>query len=149
MSKDWFIYVLKLKGDGLNDRYYIGKTDTPKIRFDEHFNKQGSAWTKINDPVDYHELTPDCDDFDEDKITIKYMAKYGKENVRGGTFCWPKLIKSTNDFIDKMINSSQNRCGICKQKGHFANICPDNPKRDSYCSRCHGVNHSLKQCNAK
>ena len=33
------------------------------------------------------ELVPDCDNFDEDKYTIKYMAKYGIDNVRGGTFC--------------------------------------------------------------
>lgn len=39
-----FIYVLELQ----EGKYYIGKTDNPKFRLENHFNcnDYGSAWTQ-------------------------------------------------------------------------------------------------------
>ena len=36
------IYILKLK----NNKYYIGKTNNPQFRLTQHFDSNGSAWTK-------------------------------------------------------------------------------------------------------
>ena len=61
-----YIYVLKLE----NHKYYVGKTDNPKIRLDNHFKKGGSAWTKKYTPTQIEAIFPECDAFDEDKYTI-------------------------------------------------------------------------------
>ena len=37
-----YIYVLKLE----QEKYYIGKTNNPEFRINDHFNNIGSEWTK-------------------------------------------------------------------------------------------------------
>ena len=73
------IYILQLQ----DNKYYIGKTTQPEIRLESHFNSNGSSWTKKYKPIKVIDLIHDCDDFDEDKYTLKYMQKYGINNVRG------------------------------------------------------------------
>ena len=82
-----YIYVLKLE----QDKYYIGKTDNPNIRLENHFSSNGSEWTKLYKPLKIIEIIPNCDNYDEDKHTIKCMEKYGITNVRGGSFCQIRL----------------------------------------------------------
>ena len=115
-----YIYCLQLE----NNKYYIGKTNNPKCRLDSHFSKNGGVWTKLNKPIQIIEIIPDCDDFDEDKYTIKYMSKYGIDNVRGGTFSQPSLNKSTVTHLEKSIKSSTDVCFNCGTRGHFSNRCP-------------------------
>ena len=71
-----YIYVLKLE----QEKYYIGKTNNPQFRLDNHFTSNGSEWTKIYKPVFLLELRPNCDDYDEDKVTRQYMDNYGIES---------------------------------------------------------------------
>ncbi|VVU94453.1 hypothetical protein CPAV1605_175 [seawater metagenome] len=116
-----YIYVLKLK---LN-KYYIGKTSNPKFRLESHFNSNGSYWTQKYKPINIHQLIPDCDNFDEDKITIKNMKKYGIDNVRGGSFCQFQLTNENRKTIERMINGSTDKCYKCGKKGHFTNECSE------------------------
>jgi hypothetical protein len=114
-----FIYTLKLDCN----KYYIGKTYDPNFRLESHFNSEGSQWTKIYKPIQLYELIPDCDDFDEDKVTLKYMNKYGIDNVRGGTYVQFNLDDAIRSHIEKSINSATNKCFICGGN-HFAKDCP-------------------------
>lgn len=111
-----------------NNKYYIGQTTTPKKRIDEHFSNNGSAWTKKYKPIDVIEIIKDCDKYDENKHTIKYMEKYGIQNVRGGSFC--QIILSTNTIrtINIMINEQNGKCFRCNNTGHFSNACKFKPK---------------------
>ena len=116
-----YIYAIKLK----KEKYYIGKTTNPQFRLQSHFDSNGSSWTKKYKPLQVIEIIPNCDDYDEDKITMQYMDKYGIDNVRGGSFVSVKLDKSTIDTLKKMSDGTNNKCFICKEEGHFANRCPN------------------------
>ena len=113
------IYTLKLE-DG---RFYVGKTNDPTSRIKTHMKSYGSVWTSLYKPIRVIEVVPNCDNFDEDKYTLKYMKIYGIENVRGGSFCEPELSDENLATIDRMINGACNKCFRCGRKGHFVNNC--------------------------
>lgn len=77
-----YIYVIKLR----ENKFYIGKTDTPITRIETQLTSDKTLWTRKYHPIGLHELIPDCDPIDVDKYTLKYMYKYGLNNVRGGRF---------------------------------------------------------------
>ena len=114
-----YIYVLELA----HGKYYVGKTNNPQFRLENHFSSNGSEWTKIYKPLNVFELIPNCDDYDEDKITRKYMDKYGINNVRGGSFVSVNLDNSTLEVLNKMRNGTNNKCFTCGKEGHFSNNC--------------------------
>lgn len=121
-----YIYVIKLE----KGKYYIGKTTNQKFRLHSHFDSNGSYWTKKYKPLKVIEIKPNCDDYDEDKITRQYMDKYGINNVRGGSFVKVKLDKSTIDTLKKMSNGTNNKCFVCGKLGHFANECQDSSEEN-------------------
>ena len=114
-----YIYILKLE----NHKYYVGKSNNPSIRLESHFSSNGSAWTKKYKPLEVIEVIPDCDNYDEDKYTLKMMNKYGILNVRGGSFCQINLSNDNIKTIKQMLIFSNDRCYICGQSGHFGKDC--------------------------
>ena len=120
------IYILCLT----NNKYYIGKTNNPQKRILNHFQHQGSAWTKKYQPISIEKVINNADNFDEDKWTIKYMQIYGIDNVRGGSFCSIQLSESNKQTLQQMITGSSDCCYKCGQIGHFIQDCHEQDGQD-------------------
>ena len=118
------IYALECEGG----KFYVGKTRYFDRRLSEHEMADGSVWTKLHKPIKIVEQITDCDDFDEDKYVLKYMAIYGIDNVRGGSFSAVELDDATQKCIERMIrgSSSTGACFNCGSQEHFTNNCDQN-----------------------
>ena len=93
-----YIYILKLE----DNKYYIGKTDNPDFRLEQHIASKGSTWTSIYKPLELIDLIANCDDYDEDKYIRIYMDKYGIDNVRGGSFVQLNFDDENRRLLTKM-----------------------------------------------
>jgi hypothetical protein len=114
-----FLYILQLE----QGKYYVGKTNHPNFRIEQHFGNSGSAWTRKYTPLSVLKIIPNCDDYDEDKQTIQCMEKYGLENVRGGSFCEITLSDMNRQTLNQMMKGAADKCYTCGNKGHFAKDC--------------------------
>ena len=122
------IYILQLQ----QNKYYVGKTSNPSNRLNTHFDNNGSEWTKMYKPIGIDNIIQNCDPYDEDKHTLKYMKKYGIENVRGGSFSQITLSDEQISTINKMINNADDKCYNCNQKGHFIKDCTKVNNNDNF-----------------
>lgn len=142
------IYVLKLE----SGKFYIGKSENAVSRINQHHDGYGSTWTSKYKPLEIIETISNCDEFDEDKYTLKYMNKYGIDNVRGGSFCEVTLTVENRKTLEKMLISSNDKCYNCKGYGHFARECQANKqtmiKSNNRCHNCNGYGHFIKECTA-
>jgi predicted GIY-YIG superfamily endonuclease len=157
------IYVLRLE----DNKWYIGKTERDvDARYQEHCNGIGSAWTSRYKPIKIEEVKRNVSVFDEDKITKEYMAKYGIDNVRGGSYVQLELDDVQLYTIQTEIWAATDCCTTCGRRGHFASKCharTDVNGREftseqeceihektcrRKCQRCGRSNHNTNQCYA-
>lgn len=113
------IYILQLK----HGKYYIGKSDDLHKRYHEHLEGRGSAWTRKHVPIKLIQVISDASPFDEDKYTKEYMAKYGVDNVRGGSYVSCVLDEVQQETLQTEIWAATDCCTTCGRKGHFASKC--------------------------
>ena len=112
------IYILELE----DNKYYVGKSKCSKKRILQHFNDNGSEWTKLHKPIKILEQFKG-DSWDEEKHTLITMDKYGIDNVRGGSYCKIILTESEKEKAIQTIASVMDKCYKCGETGHFANEC--------------------------
>lgn len=151
------IYILKLE----NNKWYVGKTRNLEERIKEHFLRPrlgehfscsfSSSFTKKYKPLSLHESIENCDDFDEEKYTLKYMQKYGINNVRGGPYTSIVLSEDTVSHIEKSLSASSDKCFKCGEKGHFAKDCKeeDEDEDEITCFNCGLKGHLYTECYRK
>ena len=113
------IYVLQLE----KNKYYVGKTNNVSQCLLSHYQSTGSSWTTKYKPIELYEMVDTDDDYDEDKYTLKYMKKYGIENVRGGSFTQIELSENQINTLQQMIKGQNNQCYKCGSNDHFVNNC--------------------------
>jgi len=137
------IYILKLK----EGKYYIGKTKNIEKRWNEHLSGEGSGWTKKYKPTFLMKIIVSTSYFDEDKYVKEYMAKYGIENVRGGTYSNIVLDDNSILVLEKEIRHSKNLCTRCGRNTHFIKHCYANT--DSNGVIIEAVKKDIKKPNVK
>jgi hypothetical protein len=114
------IYILKLN----NSKYYVGKTNrSVNERYQEHLEGIGSFWTKKYKPLSVVKQIENSSPFDEDRYVKEYMAIYGIENVRGGSYNQEELNGDTIKFLKNELRTSNNECYKCGSTSHFASEC--------------------------
>ena len=113
------IYILKLE----NDKWYIGKSDNPEQRFNQHKNNYGSAWTAKYKPIELFKIIENVSPFLEDAYTKEYMSLYGIDNVRGGSYVRIELTKEQKYAIQKELWSMKNLCNNCGSSEHWVSNC--------------------------
>jgi len=114
------IYILKLN----DNKYYIGKTNRPvNDRYQEHIEGNGSFWTKKYKPLYVIKQINNSSPFDEDRYVKEYMAMYGIDNVRGGSYNQEELTCETIRFLRNELRTSNNECYKCGSTSHFVSEC--------------------------
>ena len=155
------IYILRLT----NGCYYVGKSDDPMRRYAEHVEGRGSAWTQRFHPVAVEKIVESASPFDEDKITKEYMARYGIDKVRGGSYVSIRLDDEQREHLQRELWAATDCCTICGRKGHFAAACfastdihgnelvdisdSESESDSDTCHRCGREGHYASECYAR
>jgi len=151
------IYVLELWGG----RYYVGKSDDPQGRFQQHLNGDGSAWTRKYKPLKILKISKNASHFDEDKITKEYMSKYGIDKVRGGSYSNIELDELQILALNMEIRGATDKCTRCGRSSHFINNCyartdvdgnsldEEEEQVSGECYRCGRTGHYANNCYAR
>ena len=113
------IYIIKLE----DNKYYIGKTNNLERRKQEHIDGNASAWTNKYKPISIEKIIPNASPFDEDKYTKEYMAKFGIDNVRGGSYVQINLNAAQIESLNREIKGATDACHNCGEIGHYIKYC--------------------------
>jgi predicted GIY-YIG superfamily endonuclease len=95
------VYVLELE----HSCVYVGATMNFNVRMAQHFSGIGAKWTKLHKPLKVIEVVYPMTPGLENEITKKYFALYGKEKVRGGSWCRVKSQNEHTILLDSTIIS--------------------------------------------
>ena len=120
------VYILKLA----HGKIYVGDSNNITRRTGEHMSHiKGAAWTKIYEPTGERlprlgNVQGDGDAAERDE-TLKYMYKYGIENVRGWRYVMPQMDIMERADAEVNIRENMNLCRRCGKPGHFIKFCKE------------------------
>jgi hypothetical protein len=117
-------------------KFYVGKTNNIKKRYEEHDSGIGSRWTNVYKPIEIFDSFESFDSYDEDKQTLKMMSLYGIENVRGSIWTNLKLYPYEIKIIQRMIYTNNDQCFQCGDHNHFIRECPEKNNDYNQCYYC-------------
>lgn len=113
------IYILEL----VNGKYYVGKSTNVNKRFNEHLVGNGSTFTRKYKPIKILKIISNTSPFDEDRYVKEYMARFGIDNVRGGSYVNEILDEFQVYALQKEICGACDLCTRCGKSGHFVKDC--------------------------
>jgi hypothetical protein len=122
--KDSQVYVLSLG----KSKYYVGRIDKG-YNIDDRMAKYaaggGSLWVQKYGFLSLDEVI-EGDEFCEMNTTLKFMHKYGIDNVRGSSWNNSNSYLKTGYMypqIERIIQSIYNTCHLCGEEGHYSTHC--------------------------
>ena len=77
------VYVLELE----DDCYYVGITYNLNLRLSQHWSGNGAKWTKLHKPISVILVEYPSSIERENVITKELIETYGKNKVKGGSYC--------------------------------------------------------------
>jgi hypothetical protein len=95
-------------------------------------NGRGASWTRKYPPIALAHTIHNATGFDEDKVTKEYMAKYGIENVRGGSYIAENLDTHQITLLQREIWMANDRCLQCGSNDHFVKDCTFKSSDDTF-----------------
>lgn len=114
-----WIYVLELAGG----RYYVGESNDPRRRYDEHCAGTGAAWTKKYKPKKMIRTTPRTGPTHEDAVVKEMMMAHGIDAVRGGSYSNVVLTKAQREMLEAEMRGGSGKCMRCGHSGHWVKDC--------------------------
>ena len=148
----YHVYLLKLE----NGKYFVGYCKSLK-NIDSQLEKKGLKWIKTNKFVKIMKVYNNCDKYDVDKYTKKFMEVYGIDNVRGGSYYQMKLEKQVKDQIlkeftieDDELYQEGDDTETEMNEDEMAEDSEDRLEKEfeiiNKCSRCGSNDHYSYQC---
>lgn len=91
------------------------------VRVAKHYNGM-HPFTAGHKPC-HVDIRHASDPLDVEIEVLRLAAKYGVENVRGGSFSDTELHRCSVDQLQRQVDHAQGRCLKCRRFGHYAPVC--------------------------
>lgn len=94
------VYVLELE----DNCWYVGYTHNLNSRISQHMSGNGSRWTQLHKYKKIKKVVYPGSKLIERELTLKYMKKYGWENVRGAGWCVCEMKSCPKEVLNNELN---------------------------------------------
>lgn len=123
LTEKYTLYILNCRCN----KYYVGRTKNLVPRLEKHIKGEACSFTTVypvlvDNPI--YQIIEGISGFDEDKYVKIMMSKYGIDNVRGGSYSSLTLSPEERRFIERELQTAEDKCFNCSLSGHYAKNCP-------------------------